>query len=197
MLFRQEFLSGIRAGTITLAFRRWQRPTVRAGGKILTAAGQLAIGKVEPICIEDISAGDARKAGFTSLPELLTELGARSGQVYRIELGPLRADPRIALRETKPDAAATDATLAKLKRLDARAPKPWTAATLRLLQRRPRVRAAELAKRMGMETLPFKLNVRKLKALGLTISLETGYELSPRGAAILRHLDGASRGTAE
>ena len=31
-----------------------------------------------------------------------------------------------------------------------------------------------------------KLDVRKLKNLGLTISLRVGYELSPRGAAYLR-----------
>jgi hypothetical protein len=32
MLFKQSFLAGIEAGTITLAFRHWQRPTVKAGG---------------------------------------------------------------------------------------------------------------------------------------------------------------------
>ena len=35
----------------------------------------------------------------------------------------------------------------------------------------------------------FKLDVRKLKRLGLTVSLEVGYELSPRGRAYLAHLD--------
>ncbi len=32
---------------------------------------------------------------------------------------------------------------------------------------------------------PFKLDVRKLKARGLTISLEKGYRLSPRGERYL------------
>jgi hypothetical protein len=36
-----------------------------------------------------------------------------------------------------------------------------------------------------MERLPFKANVRKLKALGLTESLDVGYRLSPRGEALL------------
>ena len=31
----------------------------------------------------------------------------------------------------------------------------------------------------------FKLDVRKLKALGLTEGLEVGYQLSPRGVALL------------
>ena len=52
---------------------------------------------------------------------------------------------------------------------------------------RPGVRAADLAQAFGRETQPFKLDVRKLKNLGLTISLQTGYRLSPRGEAYLRH----------
>ena len=36
-----------------------------------------------------------------------------------------------------------------------------------------------------MERLAFKSDVRKLKALGLTESLGTGYRLSPRGQAWL------------
>jgi hypothetical protein len=39
---------------------------------------------------------------------------------------------------------------------------------------------------MKMERQAFKLNVRKLKELGLTESLEVGYRLSPLGEAFLR-----------
>ena len=46
----------------------------------------------------------------------------------------------------------------------------------------------QLAAAINFETAPFKANVRKLKALGLTISLERGYRLSPRGEAVLAHL---------
>jgi hypothetical protein len=38
----------------------------------------------------------------------------------------------------------------------------------------------------GRERLEFKRDVRKLKELGLTLSLEVGYELSPRGRAFVR-----------
>ena len=38
---------------------------------------------------------------------------------------------------------------------------------------------------MGMEKHPFKAKVRQLKALGLTISLDVGYRLSPRGESVL------------
>lgn len=54
-----------------------------------------------------------------------------------------------------------------------------------LIRDRPGVRAADLAAAAGRETLPFKRDVRKLKELGLTESLEVGYRLSPRGAALL------------
>ena len=51
------------------------------------------------------------------------------------------------------------------------------------------MRAADLAASVGRETQPFKLDVRKLKGLGLTLSLEVGYRLSPRGEAFLRRSD--------
>jgi hypothetical protein len=75
----------------------------------------------------------------------------------------------------------------RLDRLD-RASKtgPWTTRTLELVAANPAVRAGNLAPRMNQELLDFKLNVRKLKNLGLTISLGTGYRLSPRGEAFLR-----------
>jgi hypothetical protein len=65
---------------------------------------------------------------------------------------------------------------------------PWTAETLRLIQTQPSTRAADLAASVGRETAPFKLDVRKLKNLGLTYSLEVGYELTPRGTAYLETL---------
>ena len=39
--------------------------------------------------------------------------------------------------------------------------------------------AADLAVSFGRETAPFKIDVRKLKNLGLTLSLPVGYQLSP------------------
>jgi hypothetical protein len=59
---------------------------------------------------------------------------------------------------------------------------------LELVASRPGVRAADLAASLGRETLPFKVDVRKLKELGLTESLEVGYRLSPRGRAVMRRL---------
>ena len=58
--------------------------------------------------------------------------------------------------------------------------------TLALIASRPEVRAEDLAAMVGREKPPFKLDVRKLKNLGLTESLRVGYRLSPRGRSYLR-----------
>jgi hypothetical protein len=188
MLFRQNFLDGIRDGTITLAFRRWRRPSVRAGGTLLTPIGQLNIASVDEVALARISEADARLAGYQSRDELLAELRSRNeGTIYRIELGALRADPRVALRRAATLAdRERDEIDKRLQRLDDRAADgPWTARTLDLIRTHPGVRAGDLCRLLGQEKMPFKVNVRKLKALGLTESLEVGYRLSPRGVAFL------------
>ena len=189
MLFRQRFLDGIRDGAITLACRRWRKPSVRAGGTLLTAVGQLDIVAVDEVAVTHISDAEARHAGYASRDELLAELQSRDeGKVYRIDLGTLRPDPRVALRESAELADAERGDLAKrMQRFDANAPDgPWTRKTLEIIRAHPGRRAGDLCRLVGQEQIPFKLNVRKLKALGLTESLEVGYRLSPRGVSFLR-----------
>lgn len=191
MLFRKEFLERIRTGEVTLAFRRWRRPTVRAGSTLLTPDGQLSIKSVEPVNPSRISVGDAKRAGYESKKTLLDELQRRpEGEIYRIELGPILPDPRIALRETPADAdAELQALRSRLSRLDSRAPDgAWTFRTLEALRSHPGVRAGDVCCLVGQEKEKFKLNVRKLKNLGLTESLGTGYRLSPRGESLLDFL---------
>lgn len=188
MLLRTDILNGIRRGTITLAFRRWRRPTVRTGGTLLTAIGQLSIASVSLVAEDAISESDAHQAGFSSLEELRRTLNERpEGACYRIEFGSLQADPRLALRAALPDNTETDALRQRLDRMDASAESgAWTRDVLALIAKHPGLRAETLAGMLGMEKLPFKARVRKLKALGLTESLEVGYRLSPRGEAILQ-----------
>lgn len=64
-----------------------------------------------------------------------------------------------------------------------------------MIRDHPAVRAADLCRLVGQERDRFKPDVRKLKNLGLTISLEIGYRLSPRGETYLRdrELPAASR----
>jgi hypothetical protein len=189
MIIRQRFLEGIRNGTVTLAFRRWRRPSVKSGGTLLTALGLLHIGDIERVELGNLSKSDARRAGYDSLESLLAELNEREeGTVYRIEVGPLEADPRVALRKRNATGSELQDLTVRLSRLDARAGAPWTRRVLELIQRHPARRAGDLCEMVGQDKLSFKMNVRKLKALGLTESLEIGYRLSPRGEALLGKL---------
>ncbi|HVQ12710.1 MAG TPA: hypothetical protein VMS40_03930, partial [Vicinamibacterales bacterium] len=82
--------------------------------------------------------------------------------------------------------------IVRLDRLDARSDgAPWTRRVLSLIAGHPARRAGDLCKMAGQDKMAFKLNVRKLKTLGLTESLEVGYRLSPRGAALLDELGSA------
>jgi hypothetical protein len=191
VLFRRRSLDGIRAGQITLAFRRWDRPRARAGGRQRTVVGELAIDAVEPVERDDITPADAARAGHESLEELFGELDARGdAQIWRIELHWAGEDPRRALREQADlDDAELERLRERLRRLDgASRHGPWTRQTLDLIAGHPEVRAEDLAASIGREKLPFKRDVRKLKELGLTESLLVGYRLSPRGWALLERL---------
>jgi hypothetical protein len=195
MLFEQRLWAGLADGTVTVTFRRWPRPRARAGGRHRTPAGVLAVDAVTVVDPAAITEDDARAAGFGSLAELRRLLDRHGdGPVYRIDFHHAGADPREALRQADALSADELARLrARLDRLD-RAGRggPWTAATLRLIGDRPQVRAADLAAAAGRERLAFKADVRKLKELGLTESLEVGYRLSPRGRALLERLDGST-----
>jgi hypothetical protein len=184
---RRPVLDAVAAGTVTLAFRRWDRPRVRVGGTQRTPAGVLEFTAVDPVDEADLTSEDARAAGFADLAAL-QEAQRGDGQLYRVALRLAGPDPRVALRAkrrlSRADRADIDTRLARMDRSAAHG--PWTAAVLELIAENPGVRAPDLAARMGRETLPFKRDVRKLKELGLTESLEVGYRLSPRGRAYRR-----------
>ena len=185
MLFKAPVLAAIAEGKVDLAFRRWRKPTVKAGGTLTTPVGVLAIDEIAVVTPEAISDADARRAGYAGAAQALAALEGEA-PIHRIAFRLIGEDPRRALR-TDVSEAALDEIEARLARLDARG--PWTAAVLKLIAAHPGVRAPDLAARLGRETLAFKTDVRKLKALGLTESLEVGYRLSPRGQALLQVLD--------
>jgi hypothetical protein len=192
LIFPRRVLTAIRDGDIDLAFRRWERPRVRPGTRLRTAVGVLEVGRVEAVERSAIGDDEARRTGFASRDDLLAMLDARgSGEIHRIELRYAGADPRVELRSRADLSEAELGEIARtLERLDRTSRHgPWTRATLELIAERPEVRAEELAAGMGREKLPFKRDVRKLKELGLTESLNPGYRLSPRGRAVLKALD--------
>lgn len=191
MLFPDRLLQGIAGGSIIVAFRRWKSARAKVGSQHRTPVGLIEIDAVDIVHSEDISAADARSAGYDELVDLLSFLGSREGQIYRVTFHFAGADPRIALRNrSELDADEMSEIRARLARFD-RASKsgPWTAQILRAIRDHPAVRAGDLAAVFGRETQPFKRDVRKLKELGLTESLEIGYQLSPRGRALLHDLE--------
>ena len=192
MLLRMAVLERIVSGDVSLVFRRWRRPTVRSGGSLRTALGVLRIVDVAPVAEAEISETDAGRAGFSSRAALLEGLGAREGQVYRIAVEYAGADPRIALRQQGDlSAAEIELVVEKLQRLDARSrPGPWTARVLAAVEDQPGVVSRTLSERLGCDRDWLKPQVRKLKNLGLTVSLATGYQLSPRGRVVLNRLRG-------
>jgi hypothetical protein len=186
MLFNRRALDGIAAGEIDLAFRRWKRPTVRAGGTLRTRAGVIGIDAVEPVAVHQIDSKQVRRAGFDSKRELLGSLRPQ-GRLYRVEFHRIGDDPRVALRARARVTAAERSELdARLDRMDRARGEPWTRRVLELIGDRPETLAADLAASLGREKAQFKRDVRRLKELGLTESLPVGYRLSPRGRAYLR-----------
>jgi hypothetical protein len=188
MLFKQRLWAGLADGTVTCTFRRWRRPLARPGGRYRTPAGVLEVDAVAVVDPAEITGEDARRAGFAARAELLRELDRHGdGPVYRVDFHFAGPDPREALRrsDTMPEGDWAELTR-RLARLDgAGRHGPWTMAVLRLIRDRPGVRAGDLAAAVGWDRASFKVDVRKLKELGLTESLEVGYRLSPRGRALL------------
>ncbi len=192
LLFKKPFHAGLVDGSIRLTFRRWDKPHVKVGGRYRChPIGVLEVDGVRTVRLADITAADAALAGFASRDELLAFV--RSGprgddvtddtELFRIELHHGGDGDRVALALEAPSPEEVTMLVARLARLDGK--QPWTRDTMRLIQRHPRIAASKLAAKLGRETLPFKVDVRKLKKLGLTQSFEVGYELSPRGAAVL------------
>lgn len=205
VLISKPVAEGIRAGTVTQAFRRWDAPRVKVGGLQLTSAGLVRFDSVSRVRDpERLTERDARAAGAKDLAALRRSLaprttrpsapGGRGGRggdtVYRIRLSWAGEDPRLALRDSIPDGEELAGIASRLRRLDARPTGPWTREILEWIRDNPRVVSKELAALRGVELLPMKADIRKLKALGLTISHDVGYELSPRGTAYLRWLEG-------
>ena len=81
LLFKKAFWEGLTTGAITVTFRRWQKPHVRAGGRYRChPIGVLEVDAIERVAASSISAKDASRAGFASRDALVT---------YLAELGPL------------------------------------------------------------------------------------------------------------
>lgn len=194
MLLPPKVAHGVADGSVTIAFRRWRRQDVAVGSTFRTVSGVVRVDEVGVVDPAAITEEEAVAAGWPDADRLRRQLdkvqpGEGEGELatYRVVLSWAGPDPRVALREsadlTEADVAAIDARLERLDRASSHG--PWTMATLDVIRRRPHTRAPDLAAELGRERDPFKIDVRKLKNLGLTRSFEVGYEVSPRGASYL------------
>jgi hypothetical protein len=191
MLIPSKVVEEIKAGNITLIFRRWKKAGVKSGGTQMTQRGVVGIDSIEIVDEDQITKQDATAAGFENRESLIDQLYDRDGcDLYKIKVHWVGEDPRKALREND-DVSDEELTeiIEKLLELDSRSKRGnWTQLYLQLIHDQPNTHAAILAGQIGLDIPTFKPWVRKLKALGLTESLRPGYRLSPRGEKVLTAL---------
>jgi len=189
VLLKEATARGIAEGSIDRVFRRWDKVRVKEGSSFKTVGGLVRItGVTELAGTDEIGEDDAARAGFEDRAALLAELDRREGaHLLRIEVEWDGADPRVDLAADgciDPDQRREiDAQLERWDKVSRSG--PWTDRTLRLIESQPGTRAGDLAEQLEQDKPATKRNVRKLKDIGLTLSLETGYRLSPRGEAYL------------
>ncbi|PZR11953.1 MAG: hypothetical protein DI536_16640 [Archangium gephyra] len=192
LLFQKRFHAGLVDGAVRLTFRQWDKPHVKVGGRYrVHPIGVVEVEGVEQVSLSSITDDDARAGGFTSRAELLEFMApvakkrlTPSTKVFRVALKYGGDGDRVSIaletNLTADDVAEIEKRLERLDRGGA-----WTRDVLALIDTHQRVAASQLALKFGRETLPFKVDVRKLKKLGLTQSFEVGYEVSPRGRRFL------------
>lgn len=191
MLFKAIHLQGIQSGKITLAFRRWEKASVKSGSLLHTAVGLVEICKVKTVSENEITDKDALEAGFRDKQQLLESFTHNTtATIFKITVRYHSADPRIKLRAQTELSAQHFADLkTKLARLDNHSRQGhWTRKILLAIKDNPNLHALGIAKLTGFEKEWLKLNIRKLKNLGLTISHRVGYELSPLGNSFVEKL---------
>lgn len=181
MLFSTDAHPGLRSGEITLTFRAWKRAQAKPGGHHkVQGVGVLAIDDVRLVPVEEITDDDARRSGHADRAALLARF-PQAREVWRVAFH---------LDDTPPPAPlADDEALKRAHRL------PWALDVLRLIRDQPGTVSTKLAAQAGRDRLPFKADVRKLKAIGLTESLEVGYRLTPLGERVASALERRQQAT--
>jgi len=186
-MFTQDAVPGLADGTITVTFRHWKRPQAKVGGRFHKGDLWFVVDTVDVVPVTSITRADARRAGEQDVAGVLQRLRHPDpeAEVFRVSFH--RIEPAGPPADTA-DLTADDVAeiTRRLDRLDAAGPAgAWTRPTLALIGTQPGVVSTTLAEVLGRERFALKTDIRKLKGLGLTLSREVGYELSPRGRAFL------------
>jgi hypothetical protein len=88
--FSRDLRDDVIAGDITVSFRLWQRPRVRAGGRYRVGPAQIEVDSVELVPFAAITPNDIARSGEPDR-ETLRQRAAHAGPVsddtllYRIE----------------------------------------------------------------------------------------------------------------
>jgi hypothetical protein len=88
--FSEDLRFGVLSGDITVSFRLWRRPKVKAGGRYRVLDGFIRVDSVELVPFCSIDAADVRRSGEDDI-EGLRRRAAHAGPifddtlVYRVE----------------------------------------------------------------------------------------------------------------
>jgi hypothetical protein len=187
LLFTVHILKKIKSGEVTAALRKWKKPTVKQNGTLITRIGQLSIDKLDRIELEEVDHKILKACGIEDFESLKKKFFDRKeGDLYLIRFSVKGPDPRIDLRNNTEWTAEELSNLKKkMTSWDNNFTAPWTLRVLKHILENPHKRAADNSVDLDIPKDKLKLNIRKLKAQGLTISHSVGYELSPRGKKLL------------
>ena len=189
MQFRKPQKIAITEGRLTHTIRTWKKPQAKPNGRYnIPPYGAIKVIEVTHTALKTIQPKQLKAAGYSSTDEAAHALSVRPGDlIWSISFEYLGRDEVKRPATTNVTLDEVDALKTKLERMDGN--KPWTKEVLNLISNNPGTRAADLAKKMQapLDTPIFKRQVRRLKALGLTHSLEVGYRLSDRGVQVLDH----------
>ncbi len=183
-------LALVKEGKVNTAFRKWTRPSVKEGGTLNTVIGVLRIDGIESIEESQIGEKELLAAGYQDRESFYQEvLNCNAGHLFKIRFHLEGEDPRIALRNSVDFLQGEISEIReRLSRFDKRSKiGPWTGDVLQLIAANPGKRAQDFADQLEVEKGWLKTNIRKLKNLGLAISLETGYKISPRGQVYINN----------
>jgi hypothetical protein len=192
LLFQKRFHAGIVDGAVRLTFRLWEKPHVKVGGRYrVHPIGVVEVNSVDRVTVGDITERDARAGGFESRAALLGYMApvaktalTDATPVFRVGFVHGGDGDRVASAlETELTAEALADLVKRVGRLEREG--PWVRKVMELIGKHPQVAASQLALKLKREKEEFKIDVRKLKKLGLTQSFEVGYEVSPRGKKFL------------
>ena len=193
--FTEDAYDEIKAGRRTVTWRLWKYAHVKPGkrynlGSWDGSAGSIFIDDVRTVRVADVTDDDAREVGRPDAASLVAFCAGHTGAnvtadtlLYRVAFHWLPEGverPKYSLEEIASRCARLD---------DASPYGPWTLQTLRLIEENPQTVSWTIAREIDIPRAEFKLLVRKLKALGLTVSHPVGYELSELG---MQYLDYAS-----